>query len=208
MKLRNKMAAITAAAMLAFAGAGYAAWTFTTERTAQEVSVIDKVAVGIELNDDYKLYNAADNAEIATLYLICDAPAGKAGILDGDGVYWAYDAAGANAVSSVYIKGSLAKDVEDNVKDNITTVTVSFEASHDFESDYITFGSFAAIADKDVTVANNAEVKSANFALPTLAYKDATLPQSIAELTAMNTALATELSGKKITCTAQITDAE
>ena len=42
MKLRNKLAAITAAAMLAFAGIGFAAWTFNkdVQETSQATIVV------------------------------------------------------------------------------------------------------------------------------------------------------------------------
>ena len=103
MKLKNKLALITAVAMLAFGGVGYAAWTFTKVENAQISTIEDKVAVGIELNDGFKLYNAADDAEVTALYLICDAPTAETGILAGDGIYWATDAAGANAITNVYI---------------------------------------------------------------------------------------------------------
>jgi len=203
MKLKNKIAAITAAAMLAFAGTGFAAWTFTQQRDV-DAAITDKVSVGIELNDDFKLYNADNNAEITNLYLICDAPTGKSYVLSGEGAYWASDAAGAVKVDDVYIKGSLNKDIEDNILDK-ATVTVSFDANHDLDSNYITFGNFADIADEVVTVANNAEVKSDNFDLPTLSYVDDEIPHSVAALTAMNTALATELADKALSFNAQIT---
>ena len=203
MKLKTKLAMVPALASLLFVGAGFAAWEFTQVRDA-DVAVTDKVAVGIELNDNFKLYNADDDAEITALYLICDAPSGKSYVLDGAGVYWASDAAGATAVDDVYIKGTLKKEVEDNILDD-DKITVSFAASHNLDSDYITFGSFAAIADVDVTVANNADVQSGDFYLPTLAYVEAEIPHSVAELTAMNTALATELSGAALSFSAQIT---
>jgi len=204
MKLRNKLAAITAAAMLAFAGTGFAAWTFTQERSA-EANITDKVSVGIELTDNFKLYNADDDSEITALYLICDAPSGKAYVLNGAGVYWASDAAGATAVDDVYLKGTLTKADEDGVLDNKPNVTVSFGASHSLSSTYINFGAFAAISDEVVAVANNANVQSDDFNLPTVSYVEAEIPHSVADLTAMNTALATELSGAALSFTAQIT---
>ena len=202
MKLRNKIAAITAAAMLAFTGVGFAAWTFTQERAA-EVAVTDRVSIGIELNANFKLYNADDNADISNLYIICDAPAAESGILTGEGVYWASDAAGTTKVDDVYLKGTLKKVEEDNILDK-ASVTVKFGATHSMTSTYITIGAFTAPADVDVTVANNADVQSANFSLPTLTYVAAKIPHSVAELTDMNTALATELSGAKVSFTAQI----
>jgi len=207
MKLRNKLAAIMAAAMLAFAGVGFAAWTFTNVENAQVSTVEDKVAVGIELNDGFKLYNAADDAEVNTLYLICDAPTSEDGVLAGSGVYWATDAAGADAITNVYIKGSLTKDMEDSIKDK-TSVIVQFTASHNLATnDYVTFGAMTAPANKvveDITAAGSYNVQSVSFALPSVEYVTAKIPHSIAELTAMNTALGTALGGKALSFTAQI----
>ena len=47
MKLRNKLAAITAAAMLAFTGVGFAAWTFT-KTVSDTAPVAGKVTAAIE----------------------------------------------------------------------------------------------------------------------------------------------------------------
>jgi hypothetical protein len=96
--------------------------------------------------------------------------------------------------------------MEDSVKDK-TSVTVQFTASHNLSSTYITFGALAAPANKVVDhldAAGTFEVKSANFDLPTVDYVQANIPHSIAELTAMNNALATALSGKALSFTAQI----
>jgi len=177
-----------------------------------EVSTIqDKVAVGIELNNGFKLYNAADDAEITALYLICDAPAGETDILNGQGVYWSTSATGKDgsgnklAVTNVYIKGTLAKADEDGVWDK-ATVDVAFTADYtDLSSTYITFGVAPTIANTTgITVANNAVVQSASFVLPSVAYVAANLPHSISELTDMNTALGTDLSGTALRFTAQI----
>lgn len=211
MKLRNKLALITTTAALAFVGTGFAAWAFTTPRTV-DANITDKVAVGVELTEGYKLYNATNNAEIAALYLICDAPkeaavASAAKVLPGAGIYWAYDEAGNNAVTDVYMKGKLTRAPEDGVRD-ITTVNVSFAAEKvHLASSYITFGDMAAIADTPVAVTPatvEADVQSAAFALPTLTYVADHLPHCVADLTVMNTALATDLAGAAIHCTAQI----
>ena len=206
MKLKNKLALITAVAMLAFGGVGYAAWTFTNVENAQISTIEDKVAVGIELNDGFKLYNAADDTEVTALYLICDAPAAETGILAGDGIYWATDAAGANAITNVYIKGSLTKNMEDSVKDK-TSVTVQFTATHNLSSTYVTFGALTAPANKvvdNINAAGEFDVQSVSFALPTVEYVQANIPHNITELTAMNTALGIDLSGKALSFTAQI----
>ena len=204
MKLRNKLAAITTAAMLAFAGVGYAAWTFTAQRNAEVATIEDRVAVGIELTDDFALYNASGDAEVTALYLICDAPAGEAGVLDGDGVYWATDAAGANAITNVYIKGTITKDAEDGVKDNKSTVEVAFTASHNLASNsYVSFGAMTAPANvTGISTADGTTVQSASFALPAVAY--ISVPTSVAQLTAMDTALGTALAGTALSFTAEI----
>ena len=67
MKLRNKLATIMAAAMLAFAGVGFAAWTFTDVQNAQVSTIEDRVSVGIELNDGFKLFDADTDAEVSSV---------------------------------------------------------------------------------------------------------------------------------------------
>lgn len=209
MKLKNKLSLITTVAMLAFCGVGYAAWTFTNIENAQVATIEDKVAVGIELNDGFKLYNADDDAEVTALYLICDAPSNKDYVLAGNGVYWATDAAGTDAITNVYIKGSLTKNMEDNIKDK-TSVTVQFTATHNLgENDYITFGAMTSSTNKVINNLNEAgvfDVQSVDFTLPAVAYSatEENIPHNITELTTMNTVLGTALSGKTLSFTAQI----
>ena len=63
MKLRNKIAAITAAAMLAFTGVGFAAWTFTTEVSNNETatgyvtSAINADSVTVVADDFYLVFD-------------------------------------------------------------------------------------------------------------------------------------------------------
>ena len=215
MKLRNKLAAIMAAAMLAFAGVGFAAWTFTNVETAQVSTIEDKVAVGIELNAGFKLYNAADNEEVTHLYLICDAPTAPgvgAGYLAGEGVYWSTSVTGKDnedhklAITNVYIKGSLAKVNEDGVWDK-ATVDVAFTADYSaLSSTYVDFGAAPVIANTtNIAVSDGATVQSANFALPTVSYTALALALSNnSGLTTMNSTLATELNGATLDFTAQI----
>lgn len=213
MKLRNKIAAITAAAMVAFTGVGFAAWTFTNVENAQISSIEDKVAVGIELNHDFKLYNADGNAEVTALYLICDAPTtGTDNYLAGNGIYWSTSATGKNtsgnklAITNVYIKGSLAKVDGDGVWDK-TTVDIAFTANYGaLSSTYVTFGTAPTIANTTgIAVSNGAVAQSASFELPSVTYTSTALAiKSNAELTAMNTQLATDLSSAVLTFTAEI----
>lgn len=188
MKLRNKLAVITAAAMLAFVGVGFASWAFTNSVQTQDVDGLPQITCAVELNSDFKLYqdvgnddNAANDIEVPDLYLICDAPAAGAGLnaLPGNGVYWstANDAtAYANRISGseVYIKGTLNYDGYDI--DDLVSVTVTFTAGDNYalaNGTYVEFG--AATLPAAVTVSGNdlvdgAEVKSAKFALPVPSY--------------------------------------
>lgn len=67
MKLRNKIAAITAAAMLAFTGVGFAAWTFNTtavvekQGTGYVTSAMD--LKGLEVTSPDKLYVVFDQSK-------------------------------------------------------------------------------------------------------------------------------------------------
>lgn len=64
MKLRNKLAAITAAAMLAFTGVGFAAWTFNN-------SVAQKQEVGTYVTSAINAKNVALSGD-TTVYLVLD----------------------------------------------------------------------------------------------------------------------------------------
>lgn len=216
MKLRFKLMVITLLAMLAFVGVGFASWTFKNSVSTPNTTIEDKVAVAVELNDNFKLYNAADDLEVTALYLICDAPvaaeADTTKYLAGEGVYWSTSATGKDgsgnklAITNVYIKGTLNYDAEDSVWP-VTSVTVTFTAgAFSVTSDYVTFGALTAPAAVVVNVANNADVQSANFALPTVAYTATALAiNSVSGVSAMNSALGTSLSGKVISLSAQIT---
>ena len=224
MKLRNKIAAITAAAMLAFTGVGFAAWTFTNVENAEIGSITDKVAVGIELKEDsFAVYhddgdsNLNNDAALTGLYSICDAPTqanltaeSLEGVLAGNGAYWAINTGTELApvytqIDDIYLKGTLTKDMEDGVEDK-TSVTVSFTGvkTNFGAQSYLSFGDMT-ISNKTVssiTAAGDYEVISDNFDLPAVSY--VSIPTSISELTAMNTALGTALASAKLTFTAQI----
>ena len=67
MKLRNKLAAITAAAMLAFTGVGFAAWTFNnnTAQEAQESAYVTSAinAKNVALSGNTEVYLVLDEAK-------------------------------------------------------------------------------------------------------------------------------------------------
>ena len=86
MNLKNKLAVITATAMLAFVGTGFAAWTFTKSVNADVASITGKVTAAIEAKE-LKVQDGSGH-DVAGLYLICDAPSGQTDLLPGEGIYW------------------------------------------------------------------------------------------------------------------------
>ena len=216
MKLRTKLAAITAAAMLAFAGVGFASWTFQNTVQTQDVTVTPEITCAVELNDDFKLFYDADNdastadTQLSTLYLICDAPASLSGVLAGHGVYWSTandNTAWANRVEGAkcYILGSLnyeAYDIED-----LTSVTVSFAKGDNYALANGTYIEFADATINDVVVspvADDAEVKTAKFALPVPSYNSSVNATNFNDITDVANITA-GLGTLKIAYEAQIT---
>lgn len=175
MKLKRSIAILTLFAMLTLVGAGFAAWTFTNAvQQGTDSEVTPKIVCAIELNDDFELYNAATDTVISTLYLVCDAPASGLNTLAGHDVYWSSAAdvtAWANKIDNVYIKGTLNYDAYDIAE--VASVTVTFAAGDNYaltNGTYVQFAAATLPADKTVAVADNAEVKSANFSLPVPSY--------------------------------------
>ena len=195
MKLRNKIAAITAAAMLAFTGVGFAAWTFT-KTVEDSVTATSKVTCGIEANN-LKVYNGDGDAEIENIYVVFDAPTTATGDRKaGEGIFYCTDLASPSAtkiktktlklVGQIdHIKndlhyGDAAEKVEFKVAEtnNIPAAQVSFNAG--------------SIADSIQDIVVNDNEYEAIYTLPTLDY--VTAPTTLAELTAFDTAV----SGKTI----------
>ena len=175
MKLRKTILFIALIAMLAFIGIGFASWTFTNEvEQGTDTEATPKIVCAIELNDDFELYNATTNTVLSTIYLICDAPATGLNTLAGHGVYWSSAnnaTAWANKIDNVYIKGTLNYNAYDIAE--VASVTVTFAVGTNFaltNGTYVEFAAATLPADKVVAVANNAEVKSVNFALPVPSY--------------------------------------
>jgi len=180
MRLQNKIALIGLLASTALIGTGYAAWTFTNAAQTNDAEATQQIVCAVELNDDFKLYNAADHSEISSLYLICDAPSTNINTLGGHGVYWSTTndtTSWANKIDNVYIKGTLTYDKNDIAE--LASVTVTFANGEDYALDEGTYIDFtdATIPNLVVTIpsdsANNVEVNSGNFALPTPSYKEA-----------------------------------
>ena len=182
MKLRNKIAAITAASMLAFAGVGFAAWTFTKTVNSGDIAVQPKVTAAIEANG-LAVQDGSGNA-VSALYLICDAPSGQAGLVAGNGIYWATDAAGAHSISALTLIGSVTED--DNDIADITTYTGHFASTATAAKNgtYVTIAATTALDETVVSASKNANVQYV-WNLPAVNY--ASIPTNVTQVNALET---------------------
>ena len=155
MKLRNKLAAITAAAMLAFTGVGYAAWTFNNQEQVSET------ATGY-VTSAMDLTGLEVTAPTDALYIV----------FDQDHPYWSIDEVRNGSKPAEYNGGltltaSLAgRDQLDGAHWTGSFSECEFDGSA-LES-YITFGSLATPADVNILPTDTS--KTFEIALPTLAY--------------------------------------
>ena len=176
MKLRNKIAAITAASMLAFAGVGFAAWTFT-KTVNDSASIQGKVTAAIEASG-LAVQDGAGN-DVTGLYIICDAPAGQTGLVAGQGIYWSTQADGSDTITSLTLVGSVTED--DNDIADINTYTGHF-ASTAFSAVNGAYVGIAAAAALDTTVVSASASADVQYVwtLPALSYN--TIPSSVAQV--------------------------
>ena len=211
MKLRNKLSIITGAAALAFAGVGFGAWVFQNEVATTDVNGTPLLTCAVELNNDFKLYEAGESEPLSGLYLICDAPAtgGHATVMAGEGVYWSTandHTAAANKIANVYIKGTLEYDANDI--DDLTSVTVTFTDNCTLTAGtYVQFAAATLPAAVTVTgddLVDGAEVQSADFALPVPSYKEAiNTIDTVAKVNTVTAGLANLKVGYKAKITAK-----
>lgn len=181
MKLRNKLTAITAAAMLAFTGVGFAAWTFTNSVTAPAQTIGSGVTAAIQAE--------SVSVDATTLYLICDAPSGVSGLTAGNDIYWSTSKENDTnkAVSSVKLTGKVTEDGEDIVDFNKYTghFTMTFTAPS--SNTYVTFAESNTSADVVVNSTNgNCEY---TYTLPKPSYTNTSLFTNVAAVTAMKDSL-------------------
>ena len=190
MKLRQKLAAIMAAAMLAFTGVGFAAWTFNNS-VAQTAEVSTYATSAIE----------AKNVELSgntTVYLV----------LDQEKPYWstAVDT-GSKPVELANGKITVSPDydvVDQNDGASWTYTLTSAIAVDAAISTYVNVTGFDTVSKTGtITAAGDEGIAAVDYDLPALAYT-ASKPSSLAEYNAMLTAL----SGAKITFTFNCTFAE
>ena len=172
MKLRNKIAAITAAAMLAFTGVGFAAWTFNKDVNATKQATIQVLSESEE---------GVLTLDATSLYII----------LDQAGISYASDAAGANPVTQ--LTGNYEVVAAGNLGENMdVTFDLAFSGAVTEWSTYVT-------GLNDVSLGTITTVHGDNeiaFDLPELTYTSAK-PSTESEYDAMKTAL----DGKTITLT-------
>ena len=191
MKLRNKLAATTAAAMLAFTGVGFAAWTFT-KTVEDSVTATSKVTCGIEANN-LKVYNG--DTEIENIYIVFDAPTTATGDRKaGEGIFYCTDLArpSTTKITTLKLVGQI-DHIENDLHYNDVVEKVEFRVTetNNIPAAQVIFNA-GSIADSLQDVVVNDNEYEAIYTLPTLDYVDA--PASLAELTAFDTAV----SGKTI----------
>ena len=172
MKLRNKIAAITGAATLAFAGAGFAAWVFNKD--VQQTSTANVVVTSESEQGSLTI-------QTTSLYII----------LDQAGIYYASDAEGENAITAV--QATYTAVAAGNLGENMNvTFSLAFSGAVADWSTYV--DGLADPADQTIETVNGANAIS--FTLPALSYTSAK-PSTESEYDAMQNAL----SGAQLTLT-------
>lgn len=182
MKLRNKLAAITAAAMLAFTGVGFAAWTFSnTVAQKQDVSTYVTSALkaeNVELSGNTEVYLVLDQAK----------------------PYWSTEKE-VNRKPDELTDGKITVTPKFTIRDKQDgaswdyTLTSSIDVNASI-AHYVDVTGFDT-ADKTGTVslAGVANPASVDYALPSLSYVAANKPDTLTKYDAMVSAL----NGKVIT---------
>ena len=191
MKLRNKITAITAAAMLAFTGVGFAAWTFT-KTVEDSVTSTSKVTCGIEANN-LKVYNG--DTEIENIYVVFDAPTTATGDRKaGEGIFYCSDITSPSTtkITTLKLVGQIDHIENDlHYGDVVEQVEFKVAETNNIPVEQVSF-SVGSIADSIQDIVVNDNEYEAIYTLPTLDYVAA--PTTLAELTAFDTAV----SGKTI----------
>ena len=186
MKLRNKIAAITAAAMLAFTGVGFAAWTFT-KTVEDSVTSTSKVTCGIEANN-LKVYNG--DTEIENIYVVFDAPTTATGdIKAGEGIFYCSDITSPSTtkITTLKLVGQIDHIENDlHYGDVVEKVEFKVAETNNIPVEQVSF-SAGSIADSIQDIVVNDNEYEAIYTLPTLDY--VTAPTTLAELTTFDNAV-------------------
>lgn len=187
MKLRNKLAIITSASMLAFIGAGYAAWTFNNNvAQSQDASVYATSAIN------------AKNVELSgntTVFLVLDQAKPYWSVAVNNGSKPVELANGKITVSPDY-------DLTDQNDGASWTYTITSAISVDAAiATYVNVTGFDTVNKTGTITAAGAEaIAEVDYDLPALAYT-ASKPSTYAEYEAMVAAVAGKVITFEFNCT-------
>ena len=184
MKLKSKITLITLATIIALVGVGYASWTFTNQ-VSDTAAINGTVTAAIEASN-LRVEDGSGN-EVTALYLICDAPSGQAGLVAGNGIYWATDAAGENAITTLTLIGIVNE--ADNDRVDFTTYTGVFgsTATAAYSGTYVNIAATTALDEEEESANKNANV-STTFTLPAVSYK--AVPGNVTQVEALQAEVA------------------
>jgi hypothetical protein len=191
MKLRNKLAIISATSMLAFVGIGYAAWTFNN-------SVEQEQEVGTYVTSAISANNVALSGN-TTVYLV----------LDQEKPYWSTAVNnGSKPVELANGKITVTPSYELQNQNDGASWTYTLTSAMDVDSDIATYVNVGAFDETDKTgtvLANGGlnQISAVDYDLPTLAYT-ANKPTTYAGYQSMLSAV----DGKVITFTFNCTFVE
>ena len=189
MKLRNKLAAITAAAMLAFTGVGFAAWVFGHEAVVNEIAS-NEITAAVDLQ--------GLTLDKPGFKMVLDQPTKSGYNEQGKGIHWE-DASG-NIITSITLTPVIIyRSGSDTPTYEYSFVPAITEASG--------LSTYVTLSDKDIaprtgTFTQASGLAAFSYTLPTLAYADE--PSDLAEYDAM----VSGMSGKTVSFsfTLNITD--
>ena len=178
MNLRKKMTAITAVAMLAFMGVGFASWAFT-KQVSEEAPATGVVTAAIEAQNV--------TADPAAFYLICDAPSGEEGLVAGNGIYWSDTAENDGSVlTSINLTGTVLEH-DENLLDFSKYKGKFVITAEALDTTYVDIAAVNLTTDLITVDSKNGNCEY-EYTLPALSY--AAVPTSVAQVTAMNDELA------------------
>ena len=178
MNLRKKMTVITAVAMLAFTGVGFASWAFT-KQVSEEAPATGVVTAAIEAQNV--------TADPATFYLICDAPSGEEGLVAGNGIYWSDTAENDGSVlTSINLTGTVLEH-DENLLDFSKYKGKFVITAEALDTTYVDIAAVNLTTDLITVDSKNGNCEY-EYTLPALSY--AAVPTSVAQVTAMNDELA------------------
>lgn len=181
MKLRNKLAIVSCLSSMAFVGAGFAAWAFT-KSVSDSASAQGKATAAIEASG-LSVQDGAGN-DVATLYLICDAPAGQTGLIAGNGIYWSTENSNdpSKAITELKLVGSVVEHDEDILDFSTYTGHFASTATTAIDGTYVDIPATVALDANVVSASKDVDVEYV-WTLPVPAYD--TIPTDVAGVDAL-----------------------